>query len=141
MTASEQIIQVIDALCEKFGIAIDWTSENVIPYIETLCGKLVGYEIGTSIAWMAIWLVVSICSVVATKKLTPIFKNKIEEEKQKRYCTSDWGFGAGFAIAGLVIINFITVMVVCTQIMDIIKCVTFPEMYVFEYVQRIISAG
>lgn len=140
MTASEQIIQVVDMLCEKFGIAIDWTSENVIPYIETLCGKLVSYEIGTSIAWMAIWLVFSICSIVTAKKLTPIFKSKIEEEKQKRY-TSDWAFGAGLAITGIVIINLITVMVVCTQIMDIIKCVTFPEMFVFEYVQKIIGAG
>jgi hypothetical protein len=141
MTASEQIIQVVDMLCEKFGIAVDWTSENVIPYIETLCGKLVSYEIGTSIAWMAIWLVVSICSIVAAKKLVPVFKNKIEEDRKSRYCTGDWEVGSIFAIIGLVVINFVTVMVVCTQIMDIIKCTTFPEMFVFEYVQRIISAG
>lgn len=141
MTASEQIIQVVDMLCEKFGIAIDWTSENVIPYIETLCGKLVSYEIGTSIAWMVIWLVVSICSIVAAKKLVPVFKNGIEKDKQSRFYTADWEVGSIFAIIGLVIINLITVCTVCTQIMDIIKCVTFPEMFVFEYVQRIISAG
>lgn len=141
MTASEQIIQVLDNLCEKFGVAINWTGENVVPYIETLCGKLVSYEIGTSIAWIAIWLVVSICSIMATKKLTPIFKDKIEEDKNSYIPSYDWEVGAGFAIAGLVIINLITVMVVCTQIMDIIKCVTFPEMFVFEYVQKIISAG
>ena len=41
MTVSEQIIQVVDMLCEKFGMAIDWTGENVIPYIEVLCKKLV----------------------------------------------------------------------------------------------------
>jgi hypothetical protein len=141
MTVSEQIIQVVNMLCEKFGIAIDWTSENVIPYIETLCGKLVSYEIGTSIAWVAIWLVVSICSVVVTKKFTPVFKKGIEEDKQRCRYTSDWEFGAGIAITGIVIINLVTVIVICTQIMDIIKCVTFPEMFVFEYVQRIISAG
>lgn len=37
MTVSEQIISVLDALCEKFGIAINWTEENVIPYVEILC--------------------------------------------------------------------------------------------------------
>ena len=141
MTASEQIIQVVDMLCEKFGIAVDWTGENVIPYIETLCGKLIGYEVGTSIAWMAIWLMVSICSVVATRKLTPIFKNKIEKDRSKYFPSYDWEIGAGFAIAGLVFINLVTVIVICTQIMDIIKCVTFPEMFVFEYVQKIINAG
>lgn len=35
----EEIIKVLDALAEKFGLAIDWTSNNVIPYLETLCGK------------------------------------------------------------------------------------------------------
>ena len=30
---SQQIIEVLDYLFEKFGIAIDWTSENIMPYI------------------------------------------------------------------------------------------------------------
>lgn len=134
MTVSEQIIQVIDALCEKFGIAVDWTSQNVIPYVETLCGKLITYEIGTSIAWMAIMVVLRIGSIVATKKLYPIFKEKIEEDYDY-----DWGVGAGFAIGGLVSLNLATIIVVGVQIMDIIKCLTFPEMYIFEYISILIQ--
>ena len=65
MTVSEQVIQVIDVLCARFGIVVDWTNENAIPYLTTLCGKLVSYEIGTSIAWMVIWLVISICQQAA----------------------------------------------------------------------------
>ena len=30
----DEIIKVINDLCGKFGIAIDWTSSNVIPYLE-----------------------------------------------------------------------------------------------------------
>lgn len=138
MTVSEQIIQVIDALCARLGIAIDWTSENVLPYIETLCGKLINYEIGTSIAWMVIWLALSIGSIVATKKFYPTFKKGIEE--QDCYDVG-WSVALFFAIIGLVFIYFVTILVVGQQIMDIIKCATFPEMYVFEYVQRIINAG
>lgn len=141
MTVSEQIVQVIDALCEKFGIVIDWTGENIIPYIEILCRKLISYEIGTSIAWMVILLTISIGSIVATKKLTPIFKNGIEKDKQRYYPNYYWSISAWFAIAGLIFINFVIATAVCFQIMDIIKCVTFPEMYVFEYVQKIINAG
>ena len=33
---SEEIIKVLDALAEKFGVAVDWTSANVIPYLEQL---------------------------------------------------------------------------------------------------------
>ena len=136
MTVSEQIIQVIDALCEKFGIAINWTSENIIPYIEVLCGKLIKYEISTSIVWMVIMILISIGSIVATKKLTPTFKKGLEE--QDTY-DMGWSVGTGFAITGLVILNLTTIIVVGTQIMDIIKCLTFPEMYIFEYISRLIQ--
>ena len=36
---SEKIIKVIDALADKFGLAIDWTSANVMPYVQDLTGK------------------------------------------------------------------------------------------------------
>ena len=31
MNISQQIIEVLNALSEKVGIAIDWTSENILP--------------------------------------------------------------------------------------------------------------
>ena len=34
---SDEVIKVIDALAERFGIVIDWSSENVIPYLQQLC--------------------------------------------------------------------------------------------------------
>lgn len=33
MQVSDQIIQVLDAICDKFGLAVDWTSTNVLPYL------------------------------------------------------------------------------------------------------------
>ena len=136
MTVSEQIIQVLDALCEKFGIVIDWTSANVIPYIETLCGKLIAYEIGTSIAYMVIMILLSIASIVATKKFYPAFKQGLEDESSWE---CGWTIGTTFAIIGLVILNLVTIIVVGVQVMDIIKCATFPEMYIFEYVNTLIQ--
>lgn len=138
MTVSEQSIQILDALCEKFGIIIDWTSANVIPYISTLCSKLVAWEIGTSIAWIAIMLVLSIASIIAAKKLYPTFKKGIKNEGRWDFV---WTFGSEVAIVGLVGLNLATLIVVGVQIMDIVKCVTFPEMFVFEYVQDLINAG
>jgi hypothetical protein len=137
MTVSEQIIQVIDALCEKFGIAVNWTSENVIPYVETLCKKLVAYEIGTSIAWMVIMVSLSIGSIIATKKFYPTFKKGLEEEEDSWDC--GWTITTTFAIIGLVGLNLATIIVVGCQTMDIIKCATFPEMYIFEYISELIQ--
>lgn len=138
MTVSEQIIQVIDKLCEKFGIAINWTSKNVIPYVETLCKKLVTYEIATSIVWMIIMILVSIGSIVATKKFAPRFKKGLKEQGTFE---CGWTIGTVFAIISLITINFATVCVLGQQIMDIVKCATFPEMYIFEYVSNLISTS
>ena len=45
MSFSSQFIEVLDALCEKFGIAIDWTSKNVMPYVTDLDARIITYEI------------------------------------------------------------------------------------------------
>ena len=139
MTASEQIIQVIDALCAKLGIAIDWTSENVIPYIEVLCGKLVNYEIWTSVFSMVLWLSIMIASIVAAKKFSPIFKNGLDEDR--RNYDIGWTFTTIIAVIFLIVIDITAICTIECQIKDIIKCLTFPEMYVFEYVQNIVNGG
>ena len=139
MTVSEQIIQVLDALCEKFGLAIDWTSENVIPYLTTLGGKLISYEIWTSVFWIGLMTVLVIASAIAAKRLYPVFKNGVEIDRE--HCDCGWQIGSFFAIIGLGIFYIVSICVIGQQIIDIIKCTTFPEMYVFEYVQSIINAG
>ena len=45
MEMSEQIIKVLDSVCEKFGIAIDWTNNNVLPYIQQLGDKIVKHDL------------------------------------------------------------------------------------------------
>lgn len=136
MTISEQIIQVIDALCEKFGIAINWTSENVIPYIEVLCKKLVTYEIVTSAMWILLTWVLFGASVITLKKLHPWLTKKYEEDWDDCYMILDmvlWG--------AAVLLGVVMICVTCDQAIDIIKCITFPEMYVFEYVSKLIKGG
>lgn len=138
MTVSEQIIQVINVLCEKFGIAIDWTGQNVIPYIETLCKKLITYEIATSIMWVVGMLLLSIGTIIAFKKFAPRFKEGIEMNNAS--CSDiGWLIGTSFAITGFVGLNIISIAVIIVQIGDIIKCLTFPEMYIFEYISKFIQ--
>ena len=136
MTISEQIIQVINTLCAKFGIAINWTSENVIPYIEVLCKKLITYEIVTSAMWILLTWVLFGASVIAIKKLHPWLTKKYEEDWDDCYMILDmvlWG--------AAVLLGVIMICVTCDQTIDIIKCLTFPEMYVFEYVSKLIKGG
>ena len=134
MNVSEQIISVINALCEKFGVAIDWTSETVIPYVEQLCQKFVAYEIWTSVATIILmWVIFAallIITLVGYKKANAI----------------DWGYNNHVspyvAIIGTiitVIFTIVAVSVTCVEIMDIITCLTFPEKQIFEYAKGLLS--
>jgi hypothetical protein len=136
MVVSEQIIQVLDNLCEKFGLVIDWTSENVVPYMSTLCTKLISYEIWTSVAKMVLIAILSIAVAIATKKLIPTFKRGLEQQKSYEM---GWTVASTFAIIGLVFFGGICIGILTSQTMDIIKCVTFPELYIFEYIQDLIK--
>ena len=60
---SDEVIKVIDALAEQFGIVIDWSSANVIPYLQQLCAKYITYEIITSI----VWIVIGVCLLPVSK--------------------------------------------------------------------------
>lgn len=64
---SEQIIEVFDHLAQKFGVAVDWGQQNVIPYIKQLCGNYISWEISTSIVWICIGVVFIIIGGVLLK--------------------------------------------------------------------------
>lgn len=127
MMVSDQIIQVLDALCEKFGIAIDWTSANIIPYLTTLGSKLVTYEIWTSVAWIAFAVVLAVVSII------------FAVVTYKRF--GDLGGAEVLTCLASIVCGFFAVVIIGVQVMDIIKCVTFPEMHIFEYIQYMLNSG
>lgn len=47
--SNDTFTQVTTYLEEKFGIVIDWSQENIIPYIKELCAKIVKYNITINI--------------------------------------------------------------------------------------------
>ena len=123
---SEEIIKVLDALAEKFGLAVDWTASNVIPYLEQLCGKYVNYEMVTSIVWIVLASIGMFVGYRIYKKMS-----KAEYEKDGNSIFSNWVFGA---------ISVVLSIVICTQIFDIITCLTFPEKIIIEELQSIYSS-
>lgn len=136
MKISEQIIEVLDALCERFGIAIDWTNENVIPYITMLCKKLVTYEITMSIATIILLITLAVAAILIFKKFLPTFRKGMAEQS----CYDiGWTVGFVFFCIGCALTLLICLIVIPSHVADIIKCITFPELYVFEYIQNLIQ--
>ena len=77
---SDEIIKVLDNLGQRFGIAIDWTSENVIPYLQNLFDRYINYDIFINILEMSILLVLTIVFGILSYKW--LKKWNKENEKQ-----------------------------------------------------------
>lgn len=117
MQLSNEIIKVLEYLGEKLGITIDWTSNNVIPYLEQLCSKFIKWEIGTSIGWIVFMFILVI--------ITFIFSKVVDLE--------------GFESVVFWCVVVVAIMVVGYQAFDIIECCTFPEKAIYEYISGIID--
>ena len=115
---SDEIIKVLDDLSERAGIAIDWTSQNVLPYLQELCDKYISYEIWTSAVYIFICLTSAILILYGISKLHDIL-NDVDD-------------GFLFLVFGIVLIVSLVVMVV--QIFDIVTALTFPEKLIYEYI-------
>lgn len=131
---SDEIIKVLDNLAERFGIAIDWTSQNVMPYLQDLMNRYVSYEMGMSIMWIVILGIILIVSLVVLVKCIKRFV----EEDQKDYIQDvfRWGYCMiGMVIAGVLIL--ISVIELPNNIETIIKAKTVPEILVYDYVKTL----
>ena len=56
---SDEAIKILNFLGEKFGIAIDWTSKNVAPYLKDLGNRIINLEIASSIFWIVLVAVIT----------------------------------------------------------------------------------
>ena len=121
ITISSQIIEILDYLGEKLGIAIDWSSDNVLPYIQMLCEKYINFEISTSVAWIVIGVIIAIIGICL---IAFDAKNK-------------WEYVGPTVIGAIILV--ITILIICVQIFDIIKCNTFPELQIIEYIKNLSS--
>ena len=137
MNFSQEIINVLNYLGQKFGIAIDWTSENVIPYLQDLGARYIKYEVFTSIAWMVVIPVITIIIAI------PL----VITHKKAKAC--GWDECNHFGICCITVILWILFLVmvftsicaVCTQVFDIIECYTLPEKVIFEYVKTLMQSA
>lgn len=131
-TVSNQIIEVLDALCDKFGLAIDWGAQNVLPYAQELMGKMVSYELWTSVGEVTLFVFLFTLYIVCTKKLVNPFKKGVDEESPMALLIAlFWVIGG--------IISIFSIKYFISNIKDIITCLTFPEKIVFEMMQSMMK--
>ena len=106
--------EVIDKLCEKFGVVVDKTQ----PYMEDLISRVCKYEIATSFVWIIISILMIVLAIF-------IIKHAFVEE----------------FIVFAVVITLIAVAIAICQSMDIISAIYLPEKTVIDMISSYTQGG
>lgn len=130
---SDEIIKVLDNLGSKFGIAIDWTSQNVMPYLQDLMGRFILYRNITGGVQIAIWLVLTITSSIAIKKL---IKWRKSDKYYNTFKETDEDSVFGFSIFLAIGILILSVCMIIGNIFGIIQNICMPELTILEYIKN-----
>jgi len=142
---SEEIIKVLDYLGEKFGVAIDWTQENVLPYLQDLLSRFAGYRIAISVFWIIAAIVGCFLFIYLGKKMVASFKTT-REKKVDTLLFETWGdsmnptvLGA-FAIFGLIALAVTSIGVFFCSAEELIKWIFIPELPMIEYLKGLVES-
>lgn len=134
---SDEIIKLLDDLGRRFGIVIDWSSENVMPYLKDLMSRYVNYEVMTSVVWIVVALIVIIGCSIGISAI-----NKYANKVLKNHPYSDWGVISKWLMIWFFIITIgcFIICIIC-QTLDIITCYTIPEKIIIEYINFLMSSN
>lgn len=116
MTINEQTLQ---ELAKQFGLALDWSNNNVIPYLQDLAQRVITYEFRSSIFWIvigAIFILIGIVIVILG------IRSGVDDV-------------IGFTVCVAIFLWFAGIWIVGAQINDIILCETLPEKILLRYIQ------
>lgn len=116
---ADEIIKVLDYLGGKFGVALDYTQDSILPQVNKLCDKYINWQISTSIIWIIIAVLALIVAVIAA---IAINKN------------SD-AYTGGIEWICLGIIAVIMAIIITVQAFDIVEAITFPEKSIYDYIK------
>lgn len=144
MTVSNQIIETLEYLFEKFGIAVDWSTETVLPAVQALMERYAKYQIVRSCIWIAICLLILLVIALIYKRAFADYRN-LEKAKSTPFWyvgyDDKWRmsetfetityFAAGFGIVAII-------GIIC-YVINITSWVCIPEIEFTKAVSNLIK--
>ena len=132
---SAQIIEVLNNICEKFGVAVDWTSKNIQPYLKELMTKCINYKLATDIVWLVVGIILLIIGGVL---LRFAYNNnrkyhEITDYYERMHSCLDDVAGIQFIFGGICL--GVAVILTLYFTINLIICVTFPEKIILDMVR------
>ena len=134
---SDEIIKVIDELGKRFGIVIDWSNENVLPYLQELAHRFIIYRTAMGIMAIVISVILIIIFGIGMKKL-------LEWRKSEKFSENTWDddlFIFFLAMIGCIIGICIAAGIIIGNTAGIIQNLTIPELTILNYIKPMIGGN
>lgn len=140
---SDEIIKILDDLAGRFGIAINWADQNVMPYVIELFNKFVSYKIAVNTISIILFVLALSTNIIFWRKY---YKCLIQAKKDKAsntlidatiytYSPSSYLPSTLSIFLGVALTLFLfgsTIAFICS-ISNLLKLVYIPELYIVEY--------
>ena len=128
VTFSSQFIEIFDHLCQKFGVVIDWSAQNVIPYITALCGRMTSYIIFKNVVLIFVFAGIF---YLFWRFTNPCCSKENKWDPDFQYCKSMNGsYVLGWVGRGVVTAFSFDMSI--TALLTIIKCIYLPEFVIID---------
>ena len=145
MTVSQQIIEVLNALSEKVGVAIDWTAENILPQLKVVCEHFIHYKLITTGIGVGIATLSIIVSIIATLYILSQYNSFIRTGQQNLFfkidnlniCRVRDTTICIFAIASISLAIGIGYLFYGIPIL--IQCAVCPELVILDYLKDMLG--
>ena len=127
-----EVIKVLNHLGDQFGVAIDWSSANVMPYLNDLMTRMIKYGIYINIYHIIYAIFITAVFIIVTIVLYKIAcKMILRSEENEEHINSAKILSTAFAISLVttVIVVLIEIGNIKDCIADIIELNTVPEKY------------
>ncbi len=128
MEVSDQIINVLDKVCEKFGMVIDWSKDNALPYLQQLIHKIILYDICTSLTWLIVGIGMLFVGFY-------IFKKSKSFSSEKDDFVDIFSPKTKMVLLGTVIAVFGICVLIVPNFLNIVQDISFPEKTVVEFIK------
>lgn len=140
MSVSDQIIAVINDLGSKMGMAIDWTSANVIPYLQDLVMRISYMAIAKHSIGAALGIIALITSIVIWVKLSKFHVRQQEKYRKQEYVDED-DLVYIFGIIGIIIGFMLGIILLSVNVASLVEAIYLPEVAAYNYIQGLIPQG
>ena len=147
-------MKVLDHLCEKIGVAVDWTSaqvsENILPYVQEVLHRYTVYAIIRNSVDLLLGLFMTVVGVMLLMKVIREYQHTLSEKEETFWfdvynglfgsdTSIEFKLPAGFALAFGIIGGVVGSILSYASIVGIIKWSVVPEMQILETIKDMLN--